>query len=104
MTDGGTGAGSSIRANTGGGTFSLTTSSLVLPSVPLESVPISSFFSFSFFLDLTPALLRATSNCLDDTPRTGRLLLGVVDGWPECDGPGVDVAVDVFPCMSGLDG
>lgn len=95
------GAGSSIRAKTGGGCFSFPTSSRVLPSVALESIPVSSFFSFSFFLDLTPALLKATSNCLDDTPRTGRLLLGAVDDCPECDGPGVGVVVDVFPCTGG---
>jgi len=100
----GAGAGSSIRAETGGGSFSFAASSRVLPSVALESILASSFFSFSFFLDLTPALLKATSNCLDDTPRTGRFLLGAADCWPEWDGPGVDVAADVLPCVGGSDG
>ena len=103
MTGGGVGVGSSIRAVTGGGFFSLFATSRTLPSVGLESMPASSFFSFSFFLDFTPAPLRAASNCLEDTPRTGRPLLGAVEGWPECDGPGAGVGVDVFPCVGGLD-
>lgn len=81
MADCGAGAGSSIRAKTGGGSFSFATpSGLFLSSVVLESVPAAPFFSFSFFLDLTPALFKATSNCLDDAPRTGRLLLEAAGG------------------------
>lgn len=100
MVSGDVGVGSSIRAKTGEGSFSFTTSSRVLPSVGLGSGPARSFFSFSFsfFFDLTPALLNATSNCLDDTPRTGRPLLGPVEDWPECDGPEVEAGVDPFPC------
>ena len=105
--DGG-GAGSSIRAKTGG-SFSFGPSSRGLPSVGLKSALVPSFFSlsfsFSFFgFDLTPALLKAASNCLDDALRTGRLLLGVVDDWPECDGPGAAVEVDVFPCAGDSEG
>jgi len=78
---GGVGAESSIRAMTGGGSFSfLVTSSRTLPSVGFESVPTSSLFSFPFFLDFTPAPLKAASICLDDTSRTGRPLLGAVKG------------------------
>ena len=80
MADSGAGAGSSIRAKARGGSFSFAISSQSLLSAALESVPTSSFLSFPFFLDLTPAPLKATSNCLDDTPRTGRLLFGAVDG------------------------
>lgn len=82
MTGGGVGVGSSIRAMTRGGSFSFATSSRTLPSIGLESVPAPPFFSFSFsfFFDFTPAPLKAASNCLEDTPRTGRLLLGAVEG------------------------
>lgn len=109
MAGGGAGVGSSIRAMTGGGSFSFfTTSSRTLLSVGLESVLASSFFSLSLFLDFTPAPLKAASNCLEDAPRTGRPLLGPVEGWPECDGPGVGIWigiwVDVFPCVGRLDG
>jgi len=88
-----------------GGFFSFFAgSSRTLPSVGLESVPASPFFSFSLFLDFTPAPLKAASNCLDETPRTGRTLLDVVEGWLDCDGPGVGAGVDVFPCVGGFDG
>jgi hypothetical protein len=97
----GAGVGSSIRAMTGGGSFSLLARTLL--SVGLESALASSFFSFSFFLGFTPAPLKAASNCLDDAPRTGRPLLGAVEGWPGCDGPGAGVEVDVLPCAGGLD-
>lgn len=73
------GAGSSTRAVTSGGPFSFfATSSRTLPSVDFGSAPASSFFSFPFFLDFTPAPLKAASICLDDTSSTGRPLLGTV--------------------------
>jgi len=80
VAGGGAGDGSSIRAVTGGGSFSFFATSRTLPSVGLESVLTSSFLSFSFFLDFTPAPLKAASNCLEDAPRTGRPLLGAVEG------------------------
>ena len=79
MVGGDAGVGSSIRAMTGGGSPPFATSSRALPSVGLESVLVSSFFSFSFFFDFTPAPVKAASNCLEDTPRTGRPLLGAVE-------------------------
>ena len=95
-----------MRTRGVGPSLSFAASSRTLPSVGLGSAPALSFFSFSFFFDLTPALLKATSNCLDDAPRTGRLLLDPAEGWPEFDDPGVGVGVDMdaFPCEGRSDG